>query len=137
MSVLSPKSYLNPVANDLVCYDLEFGNGGAAHKGYEFHHPHGLYLAIDVDKDGIPLAMTLIHKKGAATYSATSDYDAFVEEAKKTFVFAKAMIAFAKIVEELRERAREFEDSLTALAQDLICKLREIEGRYGPQRRAA
>ncbi len=127
MDEFSPKSYLEEVENDLVCYDLEFGCGGAAHKGYEFQHSSGLCLTIDVDANGLPLAMTLIHKKGTAKYEITNSYADFVTEAKKVYEFAHAIIAFVKVQEAVQVRRQELEDIRSKMQNELIEMVRRVE----------
>lgn len=141
MSSFEPKSYLHDVGEGVICYDLEFVSGEAAHVGYEFAHTSGLLLTIDANQNGDPLAMTLIHKAGKAAYEATDDYESFVAEAQKAYAFAKHMIAFAEAQKDLIRRKRaanlaELDRIHKQLEEDLFASVQRAE-RFGEQRRAA
>lgn len=140
MAAITPKSFLNEVGTDLVCYDLEFGNGGVADIGYEFHHTSGLSLTIDMDANGDPLAMTLIHKKGVVEYKEIADYASFVTAAEGAYAFAKLMIAFAGAQKQLlkqRIAAEEEQEQFQRSLQDRLFEMVRRAESYGAQQRAA
>lgn len=104
-----------------------------------FHNSSGLFLAIDVDAEGDPLSMTLVHKEGAVEYSVASSYEAFVEAAKEAYKFAQYMVALAQAGRQLKKKIAQQPTELEE-AEQLKRKLFEAvkkAERFGEQRKAA
>lgn len=144
MTEFTPKSFLTKVGSDVLCYDLEFVCGEAAHIGYEFKHKSGMSLTIDVNTEGDPIVMTLVHVVGATNYQAAGSYDEFLDAAKKAYAFAKHMVAFAEAQKKVQKRvaalAIEIRQRLAELEEDLLqeaVKSAQEAEKFGPQARIA
>lgn len=94
MTDFKPQSFLD-TSHGLCCYDLEFFANAQVSGGFQFHNTEGLFLSIDTDPSGKPVAMTLIHPSGAIKYEHTSDYAAFLSEAQQAYAFATYMVSMA------------------------------------------